>query len=189
MEETRFDSAAAEVLNKPSELWHRIIRYLEPVFESVRKLPYNVCQTAGMTACKQIAAELQVSFAEKSTMVTIEGTQQLKNDLAAYEDFLTKQASYTDSSMLLLAFTSLNQLTDLLLLWDWNTYFHEYGRKDAKYDRVQPQLVLQILLKMKETDRKKSSVFQNLRKNERDKKKLLDNIIVQLKEILNERLS
>ncbi|GAV04364.1 hypothetical protein RvY_14652 [Ramazzottius varieornatus] len=189
MDETRFDSAAAEVSDKPSELWHRIIRYLEPVFDSVRKLPYNVCQTAWMTACKQIAGELEHSFAKKSTMVTIEGTQQLKNDLSAYEDFLTKQAAYTDVSMLLLAFTSLNHLTDLLLLWDWNTYFHEYGRKDAKYDRVQPQLVLQILHKMKETDRKKSSVFQNLRKNERDKKKLLDNIIVQLKELLNERTS
>lgn len=184
--ESRFDSAASEASSEASPLFQRVIAYLEVVFRSIRKMPYSVCQTAWMTACKQIANELQETFVHKSSMITIGGVQQLKNDLGCYEDFLLRQRDNTDPSTLLMAFSDIRQLTDLILLWDWSTYFHEYGKKDAKYNRVQPQTALCILEKMKESDRKKGSLLQNLRKNERDKKKLLDTIIIQLKDLINE---
>lgn len=46
---------------------------------------------------------------------------------------------------LLLAFTELRQLLDLVIYGDWSSYISDYGKDKNKYSRVQPQTLLIVL--------------------------------------------
>lgn len=72
---------------------------------------------------------------------------------------------------------------DLFTIWDWSTYLSDYGKQDSKYLRVNPTIALNLLEKVKEADKKKN-LFTSLKKNERDKKKLIDTVIKQLKQLV-----
>uniref|UniRef100_A0A8C2F100 Exocyst complex subunit EXOC6/Sec15 C-terminal domain-containing protein n=1 Tax=Cyprinus carpio TaxID=7962 RepID=A0A8C2F100_CYPCA len=84
---------------------------------------------------------------------------------------------------LLLAFIDLRQLLDLFTQWDWSTYLADYGRPTCKYLRVNPQTALTLLEKMKDTSRK-NNMFAQFRKNERDKQKLIDTVVKQLRNLI-----
>ncbi|TSL34635.1 Exocyst complex component 6B [Bagarius yarrelli] len=84
---------------------------------------------------------------------------------------------------LLLAFIDLRQLLDLFTQWDWSTYLADYGRPTCKYLRVNPHTALALLEKMKDTSRK-NNMFAQFRKNERDKQKLIDTVIKQLRNLI-----
>lgn len=71
------------------------------------------------------------------------------------------------------------QLLDLLILEEWSTYFHDYGKQENRYHLVQPQSIIVILEKIREADKK--PIFSLVRKN--DKKKLLETVLKQLKHI------
>ncbi|KAJ8382163.1 hypothetical protein SKAU_G00029410 [Synaphobranchus kaupii] len=75
-------------------------------------------------------------------------------------------------------------LLDLFTQWDWSTYLADYGRPTCKYLRVNPHTALALLEKMKDTSRK-NNVFAQFRKNERDKQKLIDTVVKQLRNLIS----
>jgi len=82
---------------------------------------------------------------------------------------------------LLMCFMELRQLLDLILSGDWAVYLADYGQPNNKYLRVSPEKAILLLEKMNSADRKKINLFAALKKDERDKKKLLDTVLKQLR--------
>ncbi|KPJ12668.1 Exocyst complex component 6 [Papilio machaon] len=82
-------------------------------------------------------------------------------------------------------FSSLRQLLDLITGWDWSSYLHDVGIEGGKYALVTPRDAATLLEKLKEAEQK-SSVFSVLKKNERDRRKLLDTVLKQLKQLQNQ---
>ncbi|MGH0155203.1 UNVERIFIED_CONTAM: hypothetical protein FKN15_041886, partial [Acipenser sinensis] len=76
------------------------------------------------------------------------------------------------------------QLLDLFIQWGWSTYLADYGRPTCKYLQVNPNTALALLEKMKDTSRK-NNMFAQFRKNERDKQKLFDTVVKQLRSLIN----
>ena len=83
--------------------------------------------------------------------------------------------------MLLLCFSDLRQLLDLFCAWDWSTYLADYGSTTSKYVRVKPESALTLLDKLKEAE--KRNVFAIMNKKDRDKKRLVDTVYKQLKNL------
>ncbi|MGH0115543.1 UNVERIFIED_CONTAM: hypothetical protein FKN15_024873 [Acipenser sinensis] len=83
-----------------------------------------------------------------------------------------------------LAFIDLRQLLDLFMVWDWSTYLADYGQPTSKYLRVNPSTALALLEKMKDTS-KKNNIFSQFRKNDRDKQKLIETVVKQLRSLVN----
>ncbi|KAM7366535.1 hypothetical protein PAMP_015969 [Pampus punctatissimus] len=75
------------------------------------------------------------------------------------------------------------QLLELFTQWDWSTYLADYGKPTCKYLRVNPHTALALLEKMRETSRK-NNVFAQFRKTDRDRQKLIDTIIKQLRNLI-----
>ncbi|GAA6104324.1 exocyst complex component 6B [Tachysurus ichikawai] len=80
------------------------------------------------------------------------------------------------------------ELLDLFTQWDWSTYLADYGRPTCKYLRVSPHTALALLEKMKDTSRK-NNMFAQFRKNERDKQKLIDTVVKQLRNLISSHQS
>ena len=81
-----------------------------------------------------------------------------------------------------MCFSDLRQLLDLFVSWDWSTYLADYGQETSKYLRVQPQNALTILDKLKESEKK--ILFGSLmNKKDKDKKRLVDTVYKQLKNL------
>lgn len=101
--------------------------------------------------------------------------------------------------VLLSYFVKLRETLDLFISWDWPTYFHDYNQETSKYTKVTPDIAITILEKydrfffnckyfllifvfrLKEGDKK--TMFTVLKKSERDKKKLLETVLKQLKQL------
>uniref|UniRef100_A0A8D3BJD9 Exocyst complex component n=1 Tax=Scophthalmus maximus TaxID=52904 RepID=A0A8D3BJD9_SCOMX len=75
-------------------------------------------------------------------------------------------------------------LLDLFMVWDWSTYLADYGQPTCKYLRVNPATALALLEKMKDTS-KKNNIFSQFRKNDRDKQKLIETVVKQLRSLVN----
>ncbi|KTG46115.1 hypothetical protein cypCar_00024053 [Cyprinus carpio] len=75
-------------------------------------------------------------------------------------------------------------LLDLFMVWDWSTYLADYGQPTSKYLRVNPSTALALLEKMKDTS-KKNNIFSQFRKNDRDKQKLIETVVKQLRSLVN----
>uniref|UniRef100_A0A8D1DDL8 Exocyst complex component n=2 Tax=Sus scrofa TaxID=9823 RepID=A0A8D1DDL8_PIG len=75
-------------------------------------------------------------------------------------------------------------LLDLFMVWDWSTYLADYGQPASKYLRVNPNTALTLLEKMKDTS-KKNNIFAQFRKNDRDKQKLIETVVKQLRSLVN----
>lgn len=71
-------------------------------------------------------------------------------------------------------------LLDLFMVWDWSTYLADYGQPASKYLRVNPHAALTLLEKMKDTS-KKNNIFAQFRKNDRDRQKLIETVVRQLR--------
>lgn len=78
-------------------------------------------------------------------------------------------------------FAEVRQLLDLLILEEWSIYLHDYGKSDNRYNLVQPKIIIIVLEKIREADKK--TVFSVLKKSERDKKKLWETVLKQLKQL------
>lgn len=78
-------------------------------------------------------------------------------------------------------FSEVRQLLDLLILEEWSIYLHDYGKPDNRYNLVQPSSIIIVLEKVREADKK--NVFSVLKKSERDKKKLWETVLKQLKQL------
>lgn len=78
-------------------------------------------------------------------------------------------------------FSEVRQLLDLLILEEWSIYLSDYGKSDNRYNLVQPKVIIVVLEKIREADKK--NVFSVLKKSERDKKKLWETVLKQLKQL------
>ena len=115
--------------------------------------------------------------------ISMGALEQFNLDLLQCEMFANSEpVKGFEDNALQLCFAELRQLLDLLISWDWSTYIADYGKQDSKYLRVNPQIAYNLLEKIKEADKNKN-LFTSLKKNERDKKRLVDIVIKQLKQL------
>ncbi|XP_053485075.1 exocyst complex component 6B isoform X1 [Ictalurus furcatus] len=149
------------------------------------RLPGKVAQTACMSACKHLSTSLlQLLLEADVRQVSMGALQQFNVDVKECERFARAgPVPGFQGDTLLLAFIDLRQLLDLFTQWDWSTYLADYGRPTCKYLRVSPHTALALLEKMKDTSRK-NNMFAQFRKHERDKQKLIDTVVKQLRNLI-----
>ncbi|KAM4536648.1 exocyst complex component 6B isoform 1-T1 [Odontesthes bonariensis] len=148
-------------------------------------LPGKVAQTACMSTCKHISTSLmQLLLDPEVRQISMGALHQLNTDVRECESFARAgPVAGFQGDTLLLAFSDLRQLLDLFTQWDWSTYLADYGKPTCKYLRVNPHAALALLEKMKETSRK-NVVFAQFRKTDRDRQKLIDTVIKQLRNLI-----
>uniref|UniRef100_A0A8P4KJ52 Exocyst complex component n=1 Tax=Dicentrarchus labrax TaxID=13489 RepID=A0A8P4KJ52_DICLA len=162
-----------------------LIAFLRSTFSVFTNLPGKVAQTACMSACKHISTSLmQLLLDPEVRQISMGALHQLYTDVKECESFARAgPVAGFQGDTLLLAFSDLRQLLDLFTQWDWSTYLADYGKPTCKYLRVNPHTALALLEKMRETSRK-NNVFAQFRKTDRDRQKLIDTVIKQLRNLI-----
>ncbi|XP_070785685.1 exocyst complex component 6B isoform X2 [Enoplosus armatus] len=162
-----------------------LIAFLKSTFSVFTNLPGKVAQTACMSACKHISTSLmQLLLDPEVRQISMGALHQIYTDVKECESFARAgPVAGFQGDTLLLAFSDLRQLLELFTQWDWSTYLADYGKPACKYLRVNPHTALALLEKMKETSRK-NNVFAQFRKTDRDRQKLIDTIIKQLRNLI-----
>uniref|UniRef100_A0A672RG48 Exocyst complex component n=1 Tax=Sinocyclocheilus grahami TaxID=75366 RepID=A0A672RG48_SINGR len=180
-----YDWAAAQGGGQASDYLSDLIAFLCSTFAVFTHLPGKVAQTACMSACKHLSTSLlQLLLEADVRQVSMGALQQFNVDVKECEKFARAgPVPGFQGDTLLLAFIDLRQLLDLFTQWDWSTYLADYGRPTCKYLRVNPHTALALLEKMKDTSRK-NNMFAPFRKNERDKQKLIDTVVKQLRSLI-----
>ncbi|XP_018055807.1 PREDICTED: exocyst complex component 6 isoform X2 [Atta colombica] len=160
-----------------------LIAFLQSTFTCFTNLPDEVAQVACKSACSHIAkAILDILISEDVKQISMGALQQVNLDTIQCEQFAASEPVVgLPEGSLLQYFSQLRQLLDLFMSWDWPTYFHDYGHDSSKYDLVTPNMAVLLLEKLKESDKK--TVFSVLKKSERDKKKLLETVLKQLRQL------
>ncbi|XP_062858749.1 exocyst complex component 6 isoform X2 [Trichomycterus rosablanca] len=173
-----------------------LINFLRSTFQVFTHLPSNttdhaamsgkVAQTACMSACKHLATSLmQMLLDTELKQISMGAIQQFNLDVIQCELFASSEpVPGFQGDTLQLAFIDLRQLLDLFMVWDWSTYLADYGQPTSKYLRVNPSTALALLEKMKDTN-KKNNIFSQFRKNDRDKQKLIETVVKQLRSLVN----
>uniref|UniRef100_A0A1B6KDJ2 Exocyst complex component n=1 Tax=Graphocephala atropunctata TaxID=36148 RepID=A0A1B6KDJ2_9HEMI len=160
-----------------------LIAFLDSTFQSFTNLPAKVAQEACKSACEHIAKSMvEFLLNEDVKQISMGAMQQINLDTIQCEQFAASEpVPGLEEGILLQYFAALRQLLDLLMSWDWPTYFHDYGQENSKYQLVNPNNAIIILEKIREADKK--TMFSVLKKSERDKKKLLDTVLKQLRQL------
>uniref|UniRef100_A0A8B9JUM6 Exocyst complex component n=1 Tax=Astyanax mexicanus TaxID=7994 RepID=A0A8B9JUM6_ASTMX len=181
-----YDWMAAQGGGQASDYLSDLIAFLCSTFSVFTHLPGKVAQTACMSACKHLSTSLlQLLLEADVRQVSMGALQQFNVDVKECERFARAgPVPGFQGDTLLLAFIDLRQLLDLFTQWDWSTYLADYGRPTCKYLRVNPHTALALLEKMKDTSRK-NNMFAQFRKNERDKQKLIDTVVKQLRNLID----
>ncbi|XP_067100812.1 exocyst complex component 6 isoform X1 [Osmerus mordax] len=173
-----------------------LINFLRSTFQVFTHLPSNnndhaamsgkVAQTACMSACKHLSTSLmQMLLDTELKQISMGAIQQFNLDVIQCELFASSEpVPGFQGDTLQLAFIDLRQLLDLFMVWDWSTYLADYGQPTSKYLRVNPATALALLEKMKDTS-KKNNIFSQFRKNDRDKQKLIETVVKQLRSLVN----
>ncbi|XP_053485076.1 exocyst complex component 6B isoform X2 [Ictalurus furcatus] len=180
-----YDWMAAQGGGEASDYLSDLIAFLCSTFAVFTHLPGKVAQTACMSACKHLSTSLlQLLLEADVRQVSMGALQQFNVDVKECERFARAgPVPGFQGDTLLLAFIDLRQLLDLFTQWDWSTYLADYGRPTCKYLRVSPHTALALLEKMKDTSRK-NNMFAQFRKHERDKQKLIDTVVKQLRNLI-----
>ncbi|XP_046929135.1 exocyst complex component 6 isoform X6 [Lynx rufus] len=146
----------------------------------------KVAQTACMSACQHLSTSLmQMLLDSELKQISMGAVQQFNLDVIQCELFASSEpVPGFQGDTLQLAFIDLRQLLDLFMVWDWSTYLADYGQPASKYLRVNPNTALTLLEKMKDTS-KKNNIFAQFRKNDRDKQKLIETVVKQLRSLVN----
>lgn len=182
LELSTYDWSMEDSDGKASDYILDIIRFLEGSFKAFTNLPQKVAITACMSACKHLAQSLMNFLLDDSIRyISMGAIQQFSLDVIQCELFVNSEPvpGFKDGT-LQMTFVELRQLLDLFLEWDWAAYLADYNNPKRRYNRVTPQTAITILEKMKEADKKKN-LFTTFKKNERDRKKLLDTVLKQLR--------
>uniref|UniRef100_A0A1A7YJC9 Exocyst complex component n=1 Tax=Iconisemion striatum TaxID=60296 RepID=A0A1A7YJC9_9TELE len=190
----------AESDGRASEYLMDLINFLRSTFQVFTHLPNNnndhasmsgkVAQTACMSACKHLSTSLmQMLLDTELKQISMGAIQQFNLDAIQCELFASSEpVPGFQGETLQLAFIDLRQLLDLFMVWDWSTYLADYGQPNSKYLRVNPATALALLEKvyrgMKDTS-KKNNIFSQFRKNDRDKQKLIETVVKQLRSLVN----
>ncbi|XP_060795583.1 exocyst complex component 6 isoform X2 [Neoarius graeffei] len=191
-----YEWSMAESDGRASGYLMDLINFLRSTFQVFTHLPNNtndhaamsgkVAQTACMSACKHLATSMmQMLLDTELKQVSMGAIQQFNLDVIQCELFASSEpVPGFQGDTLQLAFIDLRQLLDLFMVWDWSTYLADYGQPTSKYLRVNPSTALALLEKMKDTS-KKNNIFSQFRKNDRDKQKLIETVVKQLRSLVN----
>ncbi|XP_060719999.1 exocyst complex component 6 isoform X3 [Tachysurus vachellii] len=191
-----YEWSMAESDGRASGYLMDLINFLRSTFQVFTHLPSNtndhaamsgkVAQTACMSACKHLATSMmQMLLDTELKQVSMGAIQQFNLDVIQCELFASSEpVPGFQGDTLQLAFIDLRQLLDLFMVWDWSTYLADYGQPTSKYLRVNPSTALALLEKMKDTS-KKNNIFSQFRKNDRDKQKLIETVVKQLRSLVN----
>ncbi|KAM8923749.1 exocyst complex component 6 isoform 2-T2 [Pelodytes ibericus] len=187
-----YDWTMSEPDGRASGYLMDLINFLRSTFQVFTNLPNNsndhgamsgkVAQTACMSACKHLSTSLtQMLLDSDLKQISMGAIQQFNLDVIQCELFASSDpVPGFQEDTLQLAFIDLRQLLDLFMVWDWSTYLADYGQPTSKYLRVNPSTALILLEKMKESN-KRNNIFAQFRRNDRDKQKLLDTVVKQLR--------
>jgi len=178
-----YDWTMPQPIGQASSYLVDLMAFLRSTFQAFTNLPAKVAQTACMSACKHIAMSLMDFLMDDSIKLVTHGAlEQFNLDVIQCEQFANSEpVSGFEDEALQMCFADLRQLLNLFMSWDWATYFHDYNQETSKYIRVSPQAAIILLEKMRDPDKK--NVFSVLKKSERDKKKLHDTVLKQLKQL------
>ncbi|KAK6616988.1 hypothetical protein RUM44_005345 [Polyplax serrata] len=158
-----------------------LIAFLYSIFSSFTNVPVHVAQESCKAACEHIAKSLMgFVLSDNVKQLTMGALQQINLDTIQCEQFAASDpVPGLEEGVLLKYFAELRQMLDLLMAWDWSAYFHDFGQENSKYEYIKPSTAIIILEKL--TDNK--NMFSVLKRSERDKKKLLDTVLRQLKQL------
>ncbi|XP_045516226.1 exocyst complex component 6 [Pieris brassicae] len=181
-----YDWLLVEPSGQASSFVTDMLGYLTGVLTSLEQLPRRAREAAVTAAVKRIACRLRALLLEGDVRAVSAGAlHQLDLDVIQCEQFAASDPLPGLRDQLLEHFASLRQLLDLITSWDWSSYLHDIGMEGAKYALVSPREAATLLEKLREAEQK-SSVFSVLKKNERDRRKLLDTVLKQLKQLQNQ---
>uniref|UniRef100_A0A672PV22 Exocyst complex component n=1 Tax=Sinocyclocheilus grahami TaxID=75366 RepID=A0A672PV22_SINGR len=161
-----------------------LINFLRSTFQVFTHLPGKVAQTACMSACKHLATSLMQMLLDTELKQISMGLSGTLDSYGLSSIHHSEPVPGFQGDTLQLAFIDLRQLLDLFMVWDWSTYLADYGQPTSKYLRVNPSTALALLEKMKDTS-KKNIIFSQFRKNDRDKQKLIETVVKQLRSLVN----
>ncbi|XP_029171196.1 exocyst complex component 6B isoform X2 [Nylanderia fulva] len=183
LELENYDWNLAEPQGHASGFITDLIAFLQSTFTCFTNLPDKVAQVACKSACSHIAeAILGILMSADVKQISMGALQQVNLDTIQCEQFAASEPVIgLPEGTLLQYFLQLRQLLDLFMSWDWPTYFHDYGHDCSKYNLVTPNMAVLLLEKLKESDKK--TMFTVLKKSERDKKKLLETVLKQLRQL------
>ncbi|CAG0884938.1 unnamed protein product, partial [Darwinula stevensoni] len=178
-----YDWMLEEAKGRASDNILDLVAFLENTFRSFTNLPLEVAQSACLHACQHIGQQLLSILLDKNIkQMTNAALTQFNMDVVQCEMFAcSAPVRDIDQMALLMCFADLRQLLDLFLSWDWSTYFHGLGKENSKYLRVSPSVSLMMLERIKAAESR--PIFSNLKRSERDRKKLMDAVHKQLKQL------
>ncbi|XP_039754241.1 exocyst complex component 6 [Pararge aegeria] len=182
-----YDWLLVEPSGQASSFVTDMLSYLSGVLTSLEQLPTRARVAAVRAATNRIATRLRNLLLDPAVRQISSGAlYQLDLDVIQCEQFAAGEpVPGLKEGELLEHFASLRQLLDLITGWDWSSYLHDVGIEGGKYALVTPRDAATLLEKLKEAEQK-SSVFSVLKKNERDRRKLLDTVLKQLKQLQNQ---
>lgn len=183
-----YDWLLAEPTGRASPFINDMIAYLKSTFQSFSYLLPMVAAAAYHKACQHIAQSFyKLLLSDEVKQISTGALQQISLDLMQFEEFdrtepvpgLKEPSS--GSAGALRHFVEVQQLLELLISEEWSAYLHDYGKSDNRYNLVRPETIIVVLEKVREGD--KRTMFSVLKKSERDKKKLWETVLRQLKQL------
>lgn len=179
-----YDWLLSEPIGHASPFITDLISFLQSTFQSFSFILPNVAQNACKKATEHIASSIyKLLLSEDVKQITVGAIQQISLDLMQCELFAASDpVQGLKEGELSKYFAEIRQLLDLLILEEWSTYLHEYKTESKnRYSLVAPSTLIIILEKIREAEKK--NMFTVLKKSERDKKKLLETVLKQLKQL------
>lgn len=178
-----YDWMLVEAIGHASPFISDLIAFLKSTFQSFSYLLPGVAQGACKKACEHIAGSIyKLLLSDEVKQISTGAIQQINLDLMQCELFaLADPVPGLKEGVLSKYFLEVRQLLDLLILEEWSAYLHDYGKEENRYYLVQPATIIIVLEKMREADKK--TMFSVLKKSERDKKKLLETVLKQLRQL------
>ncbi|VDN58698.1 unnamed protein product [Dracunculus medinensis] len=181
-----YDWELPDSSGRASDFITDLIKFLETTFLSFTNLPALLARHVCMQVCKYVANRLtDMLLSPDLKAVSTGALDQFDLDVIQCELFTSQcPVAGLEDGTLSMTFASLRQLLDLVMKADWSTYLADYGKEASKYSRVKASTAIVILEKLIEFERKSSSFFAKGR--EKDRKKLLDTILRQLRALANQ---
>jgi len=161
-----------------------LISFLRTTFQVFTTLPTNVAQTACMSACRHISTCLTTLILDTGIKeITVPALHQFNLDVVQCEHFANSEpVPGFDDGVLQMSFTEIRQLLDLILTWDWTSYFADYATPKSKYLRVNPAIALSLFEKIKQ---EQGGALAYFTPSGRGKKRINDQVHKQLRNLVS----
>lgn len=183
-----YDWLLGEPIGHASPFITDMIAFLQSTFQSFSYLLPGVAQGAYKKACQHISGSFyKLLLSDDVKQISTGALQQISFDLLQCEVFAgTEPVPGQKDGEALRFFAEVRQLLDLLISEEWSAYLHDYGKAENRYNLIQPSTIIVVLEKVREADKK--TMFSVLKKSERDKKKLWETVLRQLKQLADRQV-